>query len=150
VSSKTWEVQHANLGQNNIDLFQKEKPKVQLKTFEDVVSYYNDGIPQIVKQILFGNAYASRSQEISRNLDRLPALKSTVMSNLYTIFIAVVHGEIPNTDKIDDHRHLIEASYCDVFVTEEKQLVKNVRRINPLLVAKKWSDIGKSAELDSA
>ena len=46
------------------------------------------------------------------------------------IFIAVVHKDVPATDKVDDHRHIIEASYCDVFVTEEKQLLANVPRIN--------------------
>lgn len=142
-----FKTEHAILGQYNIELFQKEKPKVKLKTFEDVVSYYKDGIPQIIEQILTGVADARQSHEISKNLDRFPALKSTVMANLYTIFIAIVHQEIPGTDKIDDHRHIIEASYCDLFVTEEKQLLKNVQKINPSLTAKKWSDIGKRVEI---
>lgn len=95
-----FKTEHAILGLNNIDLFQQEKPEAKLKTFEDVVSYYKDGIPQIIEQILPGIADARQPQEISKNLERFPAIKSTVMSNLYTIFIAVAHGEIPNTDKI--------------------------------------------------
>lgn len=72
------------------------------------------------------------------------------MANYYTLFVAVVHKNTPATDKIDDHRHVIDASYCDVFVTEDKQWLSNIRKINPGLKPIKWSTLGKNVGLSKA
>lgn len=138
-------------GQYNIDLLKKDKPKIEQRTFEGVVSHYKDDttiMVPMVEQILSGIANTHQSQEIYKKLDSYPVLKTTVMANLYEMFIALV-DQIPGKDKTHDHRHLIEASYCDVFVTEDRKLLNNTKRINPSLAAIEWSDIGKSVNLGS-
>lgn len=130
---------HPVTGQANVRAFLDEPPNEKLRSFEDVSKYYENRIPELIEQILKGIASPSQALDMAGKLNNFPLLKSTVMANLYLIFIAIVHKNTPATDKVDDHRHIIEASYCDVFVTEEKQLLSNARKINSSLRPMKWS-----------
>jgi len=58
--------------------------------------------------------------------------------------ICIIHGDIPGKDKIDDYRHIIEASYCDVFITGDAQLQKTVPRINPEVEVVEWNNFFKT------
>jgi len=118
-----------------------------LRSFEEVLKYYETEIPAWIEQILKGVASPNRAKDIAGKINSFPSLKSNVMANLYMVFIAVVYKSVPATDKVDDHRHVIDASYCDAFVTEEKQLLSNIRKINSDLKPIKWSTIGKIIEL---
>lgn len=130
---------HPATGQANVNLFRDEPPNEKLRSFEDVCKYYENGIPELIEQILKGIASPIQALDMADKLNNFPLLKSVVMANLYLIFIAIVHKNTPATDKVDDHRHIIEASYCDVFVTEEKQLLSNAGKINSSLRPMKWS-----------
>lgn len=48
---------------------------------------------------------------------------------------------MPGRDKLDDYRHVIEASYCDVFVTNDGQLGRTVPRINSDLSVVLWNEL---------
>lgn len=138
--------EHPITGQENIKIFLDNPPVEKLHSFEDVVKYYEGDIPILIKQILKDVVSSDEAKGMAGNIDQFPCLKATVMANFYMTFIAVVHKDVPATDKVDDHRHIIEASYCDVFVTEEKQLLANVPRINSRIKPIKWSTIGKGIE----
>ncbi len=132
---------HIIMSANNIRAFKENPPQDRLCTFEDVTSYYRDSFPMLVKKILNDVPTESVAHQIAGTLDSYPAIRSAVMANMYLVFVESVQKVVPATDKVDDHRHLIEASYCDVFITQEKQLLNNVQKINPELRAISWSDL---------
>lgn len=132
---------HVTISANNIQIFKENTPQRRLRNFEDVILYYRDSFPLLVKTILNDMPTESVAHKIAENLDSYPAIRSAVRANMYLFFIQLVSKVVPATDKVDDHRHLIEASYCDVFVTQEKQLLNNVQKINPKLKAISWSEI---------
>lgn len=138
---------HPLLGQKKINLFIDFPPDKKLRSFEEVVEYYKNDISKYIGEILRGLASPEQALSMTENLSNFPLLKSTVQANLFMDFIANVHKSIPNTDKVDDHRHIIEASYCDAFVTEDSQLLKNIGKINPNLKPIQWSTIGKIIEV---
>jgi len=136
---------HPVIGQTNRAIFLENPPDKKLHSFEDVLKYYQPSIPVFVEQIL--TATPAHATDMAERISEYPLLRSTVLANLYLVFVAVVHKDVPATDKIDDHRHVIDASYCDVFVTEEKQLLSNVKKINPDLKPVQWSTMGKIIDL---
>ncbi len=141
---------HPEIGVENINAFVNDPPKQNLRSFEDVVEYYKGGIPELVTQILAGNISAQQAARVANNLNDFPILRSIVMANIYLFFVAITHKNVPAKDKVDDHRHVIEASYCDAFLTEESQLLSNVRKINPDLEPIQWSTIGKVVSLEKS
>ena len=60
------------------------------------------------------------------------------MANMYLFFVQMTRKVVPATDKVDDHRHVIEASYCDAFITNDNQLLSNLGKINSHLEAISW------------
>lgn len=142
--------EHPITGQENVKIFLDNPPVEKLLSFEDVVKYYEGDIPILIKQILKDVVSSDEAKGMAGKIDQFPCLKATVMANIYMIFVAVVHKNVPARDKVDDHRHIIEASYCDVFVTEEGQLLANVPRINSRIQPIKWSTIGKGIEIITA
>jgi hypothetical protein len=135
--------EHPVMGREQVNIFLNNPPVKKLHSFEDVVKYYESDIPILIEQIYKGAASTDEAKDMAGKIDQFPCLKATVMANLYLDFIVVVHKTPPATDKVDDHRHIVDASYCDVFVTEENQLLANVPRINSRLKPIKWSTIGK-------
>ena len=71
-------------------------------------------------------------------LDEFPAIRSTVRANLYMWAVPLVSGSGVSTDKNDDYRHVVEASYANVFVTGDGQLARTVPRLNPRLRVLEW------------
>ena len=144
---KNFRRDHPIIGQTNLEGFKKKPPDKKLRTFEEVFNYYESHIPIFVEQML--NATPAQASGIAERIDEFPLLRSIVRANLYLVFVAVAHKATAATDKIDDHRHVIDASYCDIFVTEERQLLSNVRKLNPDLEPVKWSTLGKIRNLSS-
>ena len=62
-----------------------------------------------------------------------PAIRSGVRANLYLMWICISRRVAPAVDKLDDYRHIIEASYCDALVSGDDQLIRTTPRINPAL-----------------
>ena len=57
------------------------------------------------------------------------------------MFICLANGVAPSVDKVDDYRHVVEASYCDFFVTNDEQLFRSVSRLNEIITPIRLSDI---------
>lgn len=60
---------------------------------------------------------------IMDNLDKCPAIRSFIYSQLYQEYKVAIHGSAPAEDKFTDSLQLIEASYCSEYITgDEKHL----------------------------
>jgi len=108
-----------------------EAQNINLKTFEDVLSYFQPQIPDAIYERMKGRITQSEAKEIAKRLDYFHAIRSTVMADVYLNFICIVHGNTPGFDKLDDYRHVIESSYSDALITGDNQLYKSANKINP-------------------
>ena len=61
------------------------------------------------------------AQRVLARIDELPAHRSHHRFWLYMMFICIKTKQVPGRDKLDDYRHVIEASYCDIFVSRDRQ-----------------------------
>ncbi len=113
----------------------------RLQTFEDVFRALDDEIPRIIEEVLRRSVTAFEARELYMRLDEFPAIRSVVRAQLYLWAIPILHRTGASRDKLDDYRHVIEASYADVFVTGDEQLARTVPRIHPTLAVFSWADI---------
>lgn len=135
------------LSENYLDHVKRTKyeghhPGLEIRTYDDVLTYFSDELPAMIHEILKGGINAIEAKELALRLDSFPALRSTVRANLYLCFIHIVHSTSPAKDKIDDYRHLIDASYSSAVITDDTQLHKTSPRINPTLNVLSWGDLG--------
>ncbi len=110
-------------------------------TFDDALDLFDSEVPEIIRQLLGYQVTASEAVELHSRLDQFPAIRSTVRANLYMWAAPLVSGSGVSTDKNDDYRHVIEASYANVFVTGDIQLARTVPRLHPELQVLAWSTI---------
>ncbi|MBW2170056.1 MAG: hypothetical protein JRG69_12520 [Deltaproteobacteria bacterium] len=115
----------------------------KLRTFEDVLTYFQPQIPDAIHQRLQGSITRSEANELVQRLDSFLAIRSAVRADVYLNFICIVHKDTPGFDKIDDYRHVIESSYCDVIITGDRQLYRSANRINPDIEVVSCNDIFK-------
>lgn len=113
----------------------------QVRTFEDVLSYFKDDIPQLIKRIVKVKITNFEALELSQSLNSYPALRSAIRANLYLSFICIVHNTSPSYDKPDDYRHIIDSSYSKVIITADEQLIRTTNRINQDLDVIHWNEI---------
>lgn len=67
------------------------------------------------------NDYA---EKLILKINDLAVIKTAIRANLYMSYLARNYKSPPSKDKTDDFRHLIDASLCSYFVTDEKKLKK--------------------------
>jgi len=111
-------------------LRERPKSKKQPRTFEQLLSELESEMPDLIYRMLKGKVSLLEARELYLRLKSFPAIHASAMANAYMTSICILHGDVPGKDKIDDYRHLIEASYCDVFITDDYQLKNTVPRIN--------------------
>ena len=111
------------------------------KTFEEAFAGFDAQVPGIIRQVLGNRVTGSEAVEMHARLDAFPALRSTVRANLYLWAIPLMHDAGASRDKSDDYRHVIEASYAEVFVTGDEQLARTVPRIHPGLDVLTWKEL---------
>ena len=129
-------LQHVkDVKKNNPSLFKK------LKTYNDVIAYFSPEIPEYIIEILRGSVTRHEATVLSRNLNSYPTLRSAIRANLYFQFIMITQKTLPSSDKVDDYRHVIDASYSELFITEDNQLGKTAKKINTDLIVKYYKDI---------
>lgn len=109
------------------------------RTFFDVLTALDPQVPNIIWQILGSRITSSEASRLHLRINEFPALRSAVRANLYLWKIALIDRAAFSGD--DDYRHVIEASYADVFVTGDSQLARTAPRINPELVVLEWSQL---------
>lgn len=110
-------------------------------TFDDAVLFFREKVPSIVRDLLRRQVSTAEAATISDRLDQCPAIRSGVMANLYLMWVCISHRVSPAFDKLDDYRHVIEASYCDAIVAGDDQLLRTVPRIQPGLGAIRAADL---------
>lgn len=113
----------------------------KLRTFEDIYKVFKFEFPSMIIKILEGRVKRSEAVQMCQRLDSFPVLRSTVLANLYLSFLCIRNKVRPGFDKLDDYCHAIEASYCDVLVTNDSQLIHAARYINPDLTILRCSDL---------
>jgi hypothetical protein len=60
------------------------------------------------------------------------------------MFVWITQSVVPGPDKLDDPRHVLEASYCDAIVIEDQQFRRNANLINPDLKVIRLADLSES------
>lgn len=127
---------------------QTQKSVPRIRTFQAAYKYFESQgqLPQLIRGALHNRVTESEARELATRLDAFPAVRSLVRANIYISFIFIANVCKPNDDKIDDYRHIIEASYCDAFITGDKQLLKTVQVIGPHLNPLPADSVLKSAE----
>ncbi len=126
------------LGQIEADIASGAK---RPKTFEQAFAMLDWAVPTIISQSLRGRVTASEAVAIHARLDSFPAIRSTVRANLYLWAVPWMNNVGASRDKTDDLRHVIEASYSDVFVTGDRQLANTVPSIHPNLRVLTWREL---------
>ena len=109
----------------------------RLKSLDDTVSYFEgqrDALPKLVQEVfrLQGDLLSrSESAEFVARLDSFPAVRSMVRAQCYLTLICVRDGHAPSFNNVGDYRHVIDASYCEVFLTSDKGLTSVALLLNP-------------------
>jgi hypothetical protein len=114
----------------------KRDTNPRLRTFDDVYFYFKPQLPTLIGRSLNRHCRVTKAEarELASRLDHFPMLRSVVRANCRIAFHHIVHDVPPGRDKWDDYSNIIDAAYCDVFVTADAQAVAAVRDINPNLV----------------
>ncbi len=119
-----------------------ETPSTKLtRVFDGYLNYHKKSFSRVIELILNHSISVDEAVYVAGNIERLPVIRSCVRANYYLCFLLFSNPDNPKEDKVDDHRHVLEASYCDAFITEDKQLLKSTKSINPDMTALKWSSI---------
>ncbi len=88
-----------------------------IRTFEDVLSAFNDDLPRLAQTVLPVTVTVSEARQMVLKEAEFPALRAAMRANLYLTFIQIVHQAQPGADRIDDLRNVVDASYCAAFVS---------------------------------
>lgn len=113
----------------------------RLRTFADVLREAACHVPEIIANIVPGQLSLEECHRISESLDEYPTIRSIVRANLYLSSIPILHDALPGDAKLDDYRHVIEASYADVLVTGDEQLANTAPRLHPNLAGLRWREL---------
>lgn len=132
---------HKIMAQNNIELFKNNPPSERLRTFEDVFAYYQNDLYTLIIKIFNGKLSEEHALAILNNIDRLHSIRTRLRADIYLLYVELVQKVVPAKDKVDDHRHIVEAAYCEKFITNDTQLIKNTRKINPNIEVIEWASL---------
>lgn len=111
------------------------------KTISDVFEALDSEVPGLIYQIMRGRVTTSEAARLHARLAEFPGLMTTVRANMYLWAISILNLVGASRDRLDDFRHVIEASYTAAFATEDERLFRAAPRINPGLQVVTWRDI---------
>lgn len=111
------------------------------RRFADVAEYFRDRWADMIRAILHGKVTSEEARELAERLTAFPAIRATLNANLYLMFICIAHEAVPGGDKLDDYRHLIDASYCDAIVLYDDKARHAAPHIAPHLRVLSWEDL---------
>lgn len=128
---------------NHVKKVKASNPKLsrQMRTFKDVLSYFENDIPQLIRDILRVRITKYEAYELSQRLQSFPAIRSAVFANLYIAFILIVYQTPPSYDKPDDYRHIIDSSYSSIVISADSSLCRAIKWINPDIRVLTWEEI---------
>jgi hypothetical protein len=97
----------------------------KIKITDDIIWLINE-----ICQETLNKFYA---EKLIFKINDLLVIKTAIRANLYMSYLARKYKSAPSKDKTDDFRHLIDASLCSYFVTDEKKLKEHADYIIPEL-----------------
>lgn len=112
-----------------------------IKTFEMLQKELKPGRPSWLKQFAERKRRKVTTYAIDRILAdplRYPLLNTVVFSQEYLYFISTFHKKAPGKDTLDDFRQLVESSVCDLFITNDENLLRQSQTIRPFKPALSW------------
>jgi hypothetical protein len=112
-----------------------------LRQFSDVAEYFRNRWPDMIRAIVHEAVLPAEARELAERLVTFPALRATLNANLYLMFICIAHGAVPGDDKLDDYRHLIDASYCEAMILYDDRARSAARYIAPQLQIESLEDL---------
>jgi hypothetical protein len=112
-----------------------------LRSFEDVAEYFRDQWPNMIRELLRQQVSASEARELASRLGEFPAIRAALNANLYLMFICIAREVVPGGDKLDDYRHLIDATYSHTLVLYDVKAKRAVPHIAPHLRTLSWEDM---------
>jgi len=152
ISAKEKEKEQAlNAEENHVVLvrsFRKADRSIRgLKTFDHVWRYFESRgeIPLCIKEILGGAVSLDEAKELAACPSSFPAITAAVRANAYLNFIMISNATRPGKDKLDDYKHCFEASYCDAFITADRQQETAMRAICPKIPVFNWNNTLRTA-----
>jgi hypothetical protein len=92
-----------------------------------------ENIIQLIKEICHETLNILYAEKLILKINDLAVVKTAIRANLYMSYLARNSKSSPSKDKTDDFRHLIDASLCSYFITDEKKLKKHADYIIPEL-----------------
>ncbi len=113
----------------------------ELRSFPDVAEHFRDRWPDMIRAILHDGITPAEAREMSARLAAFPAVRSTLNANLYLMFSSIAHKTVPGDDKLDDYRHLIDASYCDAMILYDVRARSAAPHIAPQVQVFLWDDL---------
>ncbi len=118
--------------------------------FDDVVRFLADQHHRLIQAMTVEPLVEDEAQRIIDRLDSLPAHRAHLYLWLYLIFICLRDKRAPSGDKLDDFRHLVEASYCHAFVTNDDQLAAAQPHIQPRLRLIRFESLASGGDVSRA
>ncbi len=112
-----------------------------IKVFGDALDYFKDAVPSIIQAGVRRDVSSFEAKELSLRLTSFPCIHSLVRANIYLCFIVIRNLTNPAYDRVDDFRQVIDASYCNAFVTNDGQLARTGNQVNTGLCMMRWTDI---------
>lgn len=112
-----------------------------IHVFGDALDYFKDAVPSIIQAGVRRDVSSFEAKELSLRLASFPCIHSLVRANIYLCFIVIRNLTSPAYDRVDDFRQVIDASYCDAFVTNDGQLARTGNHVNIDLCMMRWTDI---------
>ena len=67
---------------------------------------------------------------LNHKMNDYPALRTLLHQQLYLEFTTEWHGTTPGKNRFSDGIQMIEAAYCDTFITDDNDLLKHGAKIN--------------------
>jgi hypothetical protein len=104
----------------------------QFRSFEQVEAFFRPDLPRFIAGL--GGLTIEEAGVVAATIERYPTVRASVYYWWNAQFICLVNRRVPSVDKVDDYRHVVEASYSDVFVSNDRQLLRSLPRLQPTLV----------------
>ncbi|CZH38803.1 hypothetical protein SDA22_10100 [Legionella pneumophila serogroup 1] len=121
-------------------LFQTPKTTDFENFFQNIINDRKN-IIFIIQELCNEQLNPVEAENLILKLDQFKAIKTAIRANLYMCFLARNHKTAPSKDKTDDFRHLIDASLCTYFATDDNNLIKYARIIIPELRIMTFADL---------
>jgi hypothetical protein len=102
-------------------------------TFGQFEDFFRGDLPRFVACLPGLSLSIDQADAIAAEINLYPAIRTTVYFWCNVMFICIKDGRAPSVDKVDDYRHVVEASYCDAFITNDGQLLRSISRLHPSL-----------------